>query len=197
MAYFKIRNWLKYYKARMHTFLIRHDFGAVGKSVVHPPFHSNCPRHIFIGDGCTIIAGGWIDTIESYGDANFQPCIRIGDGTYIGFRCHIIACREMKIGRNVVIADNVYITDNMHGYEDVTKTIFRTPLSSAGPVTIEDEAWIGEKVSVMPNVTIGKHSVIGSNSVVTKNVPAYSVAAGVPARMIKTYNFQTQKWEKV
>ena len=197
MGYFKVKNWLKYYRGRLHTFIIRHDFGAIGKSVVHPPFHSNGPKHIYIGDKCTVIGGGWIDSIEAYGDVKYQPRIDIGDDTYIGHRCHIVACRHMKIGKNVVIADHVYITDNMHGYEDINKTIFRTPLTSTGPVTIEDEAWIGEKVSVMPNVTIGKHAVIGSNSVVTKNIPAYSVAVGVPACVIKQYNFETQKWEKV
>jgi acetyltransferase-like isoleucine patch superfamily enzyme len=197
MWYFKIKNWLRYYKGRFHTRIIRHAFGAIGDSVVHSPFRSYCPRNIYIGDRCTVISDGWIDTIEAYGGTTYQPRIDIGSGTYIGHRCHIIACRHMKIGRDVVIADNVYITDNMHGYEDVNKTIFQTPLTSTGPVTIEDEVWLGEKVSVMPNVTIGKHAVIGSNSVVTKNIPAYSVAVGIPARVIKQYNFQTKQWEKV
>ncbi len=198
MHLLKIKNWLKYYKGRFNTFLLRGDFGAIGTcSVVHSPFHSNCARNIYLGNKCTVIGGGWIDTIEAYGDAKYQPRIEIGDGTYIGHRCHIIACRKMQIGKNVVIADNVYITDNQHGYEDVNKTVFGTPLTSAGPVIIEDEAWIGEKVSVMPNVTIGKHAVIGSNSVVTKNIPPYCVAVGAPAKVVKKYNPDTDKWERV
>jgi len=197
MNYFTIKNKLRYHRGKLHTMVIRHAFGAVGKSVIHPPFHSNCPRNIYIGNKCTVIDDGWIDTIEAYGNERYQPQIHIGDGTYIGHRCHIIACRVMKIGKNTVIADNVYITDNLHGYEDISKPILYTPLTSTGPVTIDDEAWIGEKVCIMPNVTIGRHAVIGANSVVTKDVPAYCVAAGVPARIIKKYNHQTNKWEKV
>jgi acetyltransferase-like isoleucine patch superfamily enzyme len=86
------------------------------------------------------------------------------------------------------MADGIYITDNLHGYEDVSRPVMPQPLKNPGPVTIEDEVWLGENVCVLPNVTIGKHSVVGSNSVVTKDIPPYSVAVGTPARVIKTYS---------
>jgi acetyltransferase-like isoleucine patch superfamily enzyme len=70
-------------------------------------------------------------------------------------------------------------------------------LKQPGPVIIEDEVWIGNGACILPNVTIGKHSIIGSNAVVTKDIPPYCVAAGVPAKIIKQYNPQTEKWEKV
>jgi lipopolysaccharide O-acetyltransferase len=69
------------------------------------------------------------------------------------------------------------------------------PLKVPGPVVIEDEVWLGERVCVMPNVTIGKHSVIGANSVVTKDIPPYCIAVGVPARIIKQYNHNKKQWE--
>ena len=65
-----------------------------------------------------------------------------------------------------------------------------------GPVVIEDEVWLGERVCVMPNVTIGKHSVVGANSVVTKSIPPYSVAVDSPAKVIKQYNHDTKQWER-
>ncbi|OHB58918.1 MAG: hypothetical protein A2Y12_17715 [Planctomycetes bacterium GWF2_42_9] len=71
------------------------------------------------------------------------------------------------------------------------------PLVNPGTVQIEDEVWLGEGVCVMPNVTIGKHSVIGSNAVVTKNIPPYSVAVGIPAKVIRQYNHETKGWERV
>ena len=65
------------------------------------------------------------------------------------------------------------------------------------PVFIEDNVWIGESVSVLPGVRIGKNSIIGANSVVTKNIPENSIAVGNPARVIKKYNFETSFWEKI
>ncbi|MBL4677498.1 MAG: hypothetical protein JKY70_15040 [Mucilaginibacter sp.] len=63
------------------------------------------------------------------------------------------------------------------------------------PVIIEDNVWIGETVSVLPGVTIGKGSIIGASAVVTKNIPPYSIAVGNPAKVIKTYNFESNSWE--
>jgi acetyltransferase-like isoleucine patch superfamily enzyme len=127
----------------------------------------------------------------------FSPRIEIGDGTYIGHRVHIIACGKIMIGKFVMIADGVYISDNLHGFEDIDRPVAPQPLSHPGPVTIEDEVWIGENVSILPNVTVGRHSVVGSNSVVTKDVPPFSVAAGVPAKIIKQYNHSRKKWERI
>lgn len=77
---------------------------------------------------------------------------------------------HLKIGKHVLIADKVYISDNMHAFEDVTKPVAAQPLLYK-PVEIEDEVWLGENVCVLPGVKIGRHSVIGSNSVVTKDIP--------------------------
>jgi acetyltransferase-like isoleucine patch superfamily enzyme len=93
------------------------------------------------------------------------------------------------IGNNVLTGPRVLITDNAHG-ASVDTIIDIAPiereLSSKGPVIIEDNVWIGEGSMIMPNVTIGKCSIIAANSVVTKDIPAYCVAAGSPARIIKT-----------
>ncbi len=79
MSFLKIKNWLKYKKNCFHTMLLRYDFGAIGKgSIVHSPFHSNNAENVYIGEKCTVIGGGWIDTF----DAKYDPRIDIGDGTY-------------------------------------------------------------------------------------------------------------------
>jgi acetyltransferase-like isoleucine patch superfamily enzyme len=196
MSILKLQNFFKRKKSRIYTWLLRGDAAHIGKnSVVHPPFHSGGIRKLYIGDNVSIHAGGWIEVIAGYGKDKFDSELRIGDGTYIGHRCHIITCDKMVIGKDVTIADNVYITDNLHGFEDISCGIMPQPLKLPGPVTIEDEVWIGERVCVMPNVTIGKHSVIGANSVVTKDIPPYSIAVGSPARVIKQYNHDTKQWE--
>ena len=197
MGILKLQNFFKTKKAKLYTWLLRGDAAHVGKnSLVYPPFHSWNIQNVHIGDSVNIFGGGWVQTVPEYLKDKFEPELEIGDGTYIGHRCHIIVCDKMNIGKNVTIADNVYITDNLHGFEDISCGVMPQPLKVPGPVSIEDEAWIGERVCIMPNVTIGKHSVIGANSVVTKDIPEYSVAAGIPAKVIKRYNKDKNEWEK-
>lgn len=190
--YKKIRN----IRACLYTLSIKGNFNYIGDhSLIFPPFYSNDVSEINIGKNCIVNTNGWLECIKEYKGYNYDMArIDIGDRTYIGNRSHIIACSHMKIGKDVVIADNVYITDNFHGYEDVTKPVLSQPLVCSGPVVVSDEVWIGEGVCIMPNVDIGKHSVIGSNSVVTKNIPEYSVAVGSPAKVIKRYDFETERW---
>ncbi|MCK5820371.1 MAG: acyltransferase [Bacteroidales bacterium] len=195
----KFKNSYRFKKAKFYTWLLKKDLGSIGKnSVIYPPFHSGNISEVNIGSDCSINAGSWIECIKKYGDVEYDDVrIDIGDSTYIGHRAHIIACSNIQIGKNVVFADGVYVTDNLHGFKDIHKPVFAQPLVCPGTVIIEDEVWLGESVCVLPNVTIGKHSVIGSNSVVTKSIPAYSIAVGSPAKVIKSYNFDTQQWEQV
>jgi acetyltransferase-like isoleucine patch superfamily enzyme len=198
MGYLSFSKWLQHTRSRIFTSLIRPDFGSIGKdTIIHTPFHSNYAKEIYIGDNCVMFGSGWLDTIPEYAGVKFSPRLEIGDGTYMGFRVHISVCSSVTIGKNVVMADSVYITDSLHGYQDVNAPVMPQPLVLPGPVTIEDEVWLGQAVCVMPNVTIGRHSVVGSNSVVTKDIPPYSVAVGCPAKVIRQYNHELGKWEKV
>jgi acetyltransferase-like isoleucine patch superfamily enzyme len=106
----------------------------------------------------------------------------------IGEYCHITAINKITIGNGVLTGRWVTITDNSHGKTD--KNSFSIPpakraLYSAGAVIIEDNVWIGDKVTILPNVHIGKNAVIGANSVVTKDIPENSVVAGIPAKVVK------------
>ncbi len=185
LDFLKLHNQLRVWTNRLYTRLVRGSFGAMGKGCqIMLPFKSGNAIDIFVGDNVIICAGAWIDCFREYGKQKWHPRLEIGDGTYIGHRSHIMVVGEMRIGKNVLIADNVYISDNMHSFEDITQPIMPQPLKHS-PVTIEDEVWLGENVCVLPGVTIGKHSVIGSNSVVTKDIPQYSIAVGSPAKVIK------------
>ena len=198
MGFLQFQKYYKKKRAQLYTALIRRDFGHIGaQSLILPPFHSNDVSRVYIGAHCCINENSWIDCVKGYAGRTFnQSRIDIGDGAYIGNRAHIIACLHMRIGRNVVLADGVYITDNLHGFEDVTVPVMQQPLVCPGEVVIDDEVWLGEGVCVLPNVTIGRHSIIGSNSVVTKDIPAYSVAVGVPAKVIKYYDFDARQWKR-
>ncbi|WP_336942228.1 acyltransferase [Vibrio cholerae] len=120
----------------------------------------------------------------------------IGKGTVIGRFAHIVSIDNVAIGERVLIADSVYISDNLHSFGDIEKSVIDQPVSSIGNVKIGDNVWIGEGVSIV-GASIGRNSVVGANSVVTRDIPEYSVAVGSPARVIKQYNFETNRWEKV
>ncbi len=120
----------------------------------------------------------------------------IGDGAWINENLEISCNNSIEIGRNVVISRRVFIGDTIHPYEDINKPISVESLSEGGYVKIDDECWIGTGACILRNVTIGKHSVIGANAVVTRDVPPYSVAVGIPAKVIKVYDFKSQRWIK-
>lgn len=133
-------------------------------------------------------AGLRLECWDSYGQQKYTPSLVIGENVCFNFRCHVGVIDKVVIGNNVLIGSNVLITDHAHGYSnesDIEVPPARRVLYSKGPVIIEDDVWIGENVSILPNVRIGHHSVIGANAVVTKDLPPYSIAAGNPVRIIK------------
>lgn len=122
--------------------------------------------------------------------------LEIGKGSIIGNFNHIYATGEIIIGENVLTADKVFITDNSHHFENPEIPIMHQGIKQLEKVTIGNGAWLGENVAVL-GVCIGKNCVIGANSVVTTAIPDYCVAVGSPARVIKKYNIDLKKWEKV
>jgi acetyltransferase-like isoleucine patch superfamily enzyme len=115
-----------------------------------------------------------------------NPVVTIGDRCLIGRGSGIVGHFSIEIGNDVWTGHNVYITDQNHGYEDVTRPISQQSQPERA-VKIGDGSWLGYGSVVLPGVTIGEHCVIGANSVVTHDVPSFSVAVGVPARVIKQY----------
>ena len=128
-------------------------------------------------------------TFAGWNNLKYAPQILIGDNVNIETDCHISAINKVSIGNNVLMASFVYISDHSHGdvndSENSQLPPLERPLYSKGPIVIEDDVWLGEKVSVLPGVHIGRGAIIGANSVVTKDIPAYAVAVGAPAKVIK------------
>lgn len=120
----------------------------------------------------------------------------IGEGTHVGYCCHIAGTQgNIVIGRDVLIADRVFISSVNYEYENIAKPVKK--LVSKGDVIIGDECWIGIGSSILSGVRIGKHSIVGANSVVTHDIPPYSVAVGSPARVIKKYSHAEKRWVRV
>ena len=159
-------------------------------------------NHIEIGDRVTIfrdvrlIADGQNNKIrlenrvclERGVDINVVPyednChIEIGERTVIGPYTCVAGPGHIKIGKSCLIASHVGIYANNHNFADLTHYIWDQGVSRKG-IVIEDDCWLGTGVKVLDGVTIGRGSVIGAGAVVTKNIPPYSVAVGVPAKVI-------------
>lgn len=119
--------------------------------------------------------------------------IIIGDRTRIGLGCTLIG--PVKIGNDIRLAQNIVMSGLNHNYEDVTIPITKQGVSTA-LIIIEDETWIGANCVVLPGVTIGKHCVIAAGSIVTRDIPPFSVAAGNPAKILKQYNPEMKIWER-
>ncbi|WP_193553970.1 acyltransferase [Rufibacter latericius] len=120
--------------------------------------------------------------------------VHIGANTFVGLFDVVIG--PVTIGNHVIIAQHVVISGLNHGYEHVKVPIKDQPCTT-GEIVIEDECWIGANAVITAGVRIGKHSVVAAGSVVTKDVPPYSVVGGNPARILKQYNFDTAQWEKL
>lgn len=184
-------DWIYTYKqkkknlgAKLYTLVLKPFFADFGKSSYLFP-KSLCLKgldRITIGSHVSLGEGLQLTTWE-------QGTIRIDDGCIIREQCHITAINQITIGKNLLTGTHVLITDNSHGSlvrEQLDMHPGERPLVSKGSVLIGDNVWLGNNVCIMPGVTIGDGVVVAANSVVTHDVPPYSMVAGVPARIIKS-----------
>lgn len=150
-------------------------------------------RDISIGRGTQIQYKTWLEARPLTGAEKAE--LIIGDGCAIGHFNEIYSTKSIVIEDKVLTADRVYISDNLHGYENPSRPVIDQPVRQVGTVRIGEGSWLGTGVCVM-GASIGKHCVIGANAVVTKDIPDYSVAVGAPARIVKRYNAEIGCWVK-
>lgn len=127
--------------------------------------------------------------------------IIIGKNVQMNDNVHICAMESVIIDDNVLMASNIYISDNSHGIYNGEAACQTAPNISPierkyhiSPVKIERNVWIGQGVVINPGVTIGEGAIIGANSVVTHTIPPYTIAVGTPARVVKRFDFDSQTW---
>ena len=161
---------LLHYVAILRSFMIKQFFKSTGKNVV---IERNCKF------------------AHPYN-------IEIGNDVYINFGVKILNTKEVgiKIGNDVIIGPNTMFLFNKIDYSDLSKPMKNCKVYYES-IEIKDDVWIGANAIVLPGVTIGKRCIIGAGSVVTKDIPYYSVVAGVPAKVIKQYDIKNKKWKKV
>lgn len=168
------------------TAIYSHRFKSFGKdSLLASGLRLINAQNIVIGRNSSIMKNCVLETCP---DAGLNPEMVIGDSVSLGEYSHVTCARNVIIGDGVVTGRFVLITDNGHG-QSSAEELELSPLSrktySKGYVVIGRNVWIGDKASILPGVTIGEGAVIGANAVVTKDVPAYSLAVGNPAKVIK------------
>lgn len=186
---YKVIKYIRLLLNNIQWYAYKRRFGFVGNnSFVEFPALITNPQNIFIGNNFSALSKFRIETFDSYMGEKYSPKITIGDNVAFNNDCHMGCINKIEIGNNVLFASKIYISDHYHGQisaEAIKLVPVERRLYSKGPIVIKDNVWIGESVAIMPGVTIGQNSIIGANSVVTNDVPENSVAAGVPAKVLK------------
>ena len=130
-----------------------------------------------------------LECLDKYYGQTFLPQLEIGENTYIGEYSHITCISRISIGGGVLTGRYVLISDNNHGnpgrFSELSVPPSKRPLSSKGPIIIEDNVWIGDRAVILGGITIGKGAIIAANAVVTKDVPEGAIVVGNPGRIIK------------
>ncbi len=120
--------------------------------------------------------------------------LHFGEGCYMGQRNSFLVGADIHIGAGVLMASDICITSENHGIDPENRVGYGGQPLVTSPVIIDNGCWIGEKVMILPGVHIGKKTIIGAGSVVTKDIPGYCIAVGNPAKVIKKYDAKHKKW---
>lgn len=189
-------------KIRIRRFYYKKFLGWDVRSILGPAYIRG-KSHIEIGQNFSCRTNLWLEAVTTFNEQTFSPEICIGNNVGCSDFLHIAATNSIRIGNNVLIGSKVLITDHLHGdYKGAMPSSPETSphdrlLTSDKAVIIEDNVLIGDNVCVLPGVVIGEGAVIGANSVVTSSIPAWSIAAGVPAKVVKKFDALEKKWMAV
>lgn len=181
-------------RARLFAMLFGRQFGRFGhRTMIVAPVAIEGAARIHLGDDVYVAAKSCLAATPHSGSATCR--LEIGDGSRIGRFNHIYATRSVRLGRKVLTANNVYISDNVHGYGDPNVAVMDQPVEQLRDVEIGDGSWLGHNVCVI-GATIGRHCVVGANAVVTRDLPDYCIAVGAPATIIRRYDQASGEWRR-
>ncbi len=172
------RNSLPWNRARIHL-----EFARRG-AFVRWPVHGNVLEalregRLEVGEGALLEPGVWITAPDA-------ARVRIGSGTFLNLGVMVAAVDLVEIGEHCMFANGCFVTDGNHRFDDFSKPITWQGFTTKGPTRVGDNVWCGANVVITSGVTVGERCVIGANSVVTEDVPPFSIAAGAPAKVLRS-----------
>jgi acetyltransferase-like isoleucine patch superfamily enzyme len=175
------RNTLPWNRARIHWELMRRD------AFARWPLHGNVREaledgRLEVGANTLFEPDVWITVAD-------EAKVRIGEGTFLNVAVMVAAMQLVEIGSHCMLANGCFVTDANHRFDDPDTPITWQGFESKGPTRIGDNVWLGAHVVVTSGVTIGERCVVGANSVVTQDIPPFSIAAGVPAKVLRTVSY--------
>jgi acetyltransferase-like isoleucine patch superfamily enzyme len=175
------RNALPWKRARIHWHFLRCE------AFVRWPVHGNVLEaldegRLEIGAGVLLEPGVWLTAPD-------RARIRIGAGTILNLNVMVAAVELVEIGEHCMFANGCFVTDGSHRFDDPQRPVPWQGFTTKGPTRIGDNVWCGANVVVTSGVTIGERAVIGANSVVTSDIPPRTIAAGVPARVLREITY--------
>lgn len=178
----EIKHFLSLYCRRCNDDLILKEI-----NYIHPA------EEMYIGSGSKLLC--WSSYTSGRELQLLNPCLSIGKNFHATRNLTIQCAGKTTIGNDVLVASDVFIIDYNHGMDPSYSSYLENPLEIS-EVSIGDGVWIGNNVIILPGVHIGKKSIIGAGSVVTKDIPDFSIAVGNPARVIKSYDLEKKEWSK-
>lgn len=202
----RVLNWIGGGFAALHKFrrlCLRHywigTFAEAGPGIsIGDGLQLYGPKHIRLGHGVSIANHVTLRALTGYPwtdpPQTFSPEIVLEDRCFINNFSQISCVNRVVIGANTMIAEGCFIADNNHGYDDPDNSIREQPLRICGEVHVGPDSWIGAHCVIVGNIRIGRHCVIGANSVVTSDLPDFSIAAGAPARILKQFDPVRKQW---
>jgi lipopolysaccharide O-acetyltransferase len=180
--------------------MLARKFG-VKKISIGPRAHLRGLSSIQMGEDLSTGEGLWLEAVTRNNEQTFSPRIVIGNHVRISRWTHIGATNYVEIGDNVLMGSKVVVIDHNHGLYSVNPTSLEIapslrPLDHEGKVIVGANVWLGDGVAVLPGSTIGKGCVIAANSVVNGTIPPFTIAAGMPAKVVKVFDVEKNKWIK-
>lgn len=171
--------------------------GKLGRlSFVVPPFRIPGARALYIGDHTRIGPYAFFVLVHEHLGIRYWPQFTIGNNVHIGHDFFGGCQNRIVIEDNVLISSRVFMSDSIHDYRDINRSVLDQPLAAARPVIVKEGAFIGVNACILPGVTIGQNAVVAAGAVVTKDVPPYAVVAGNPAVVIRHYSSEQGAWVK-
>jgi acetyltransferase-like isoleucine patch superfamily enzyme len=176
------RNSLPWNRAQIHYELMRR--GAFARW----PLHGNVLEafregRLEIGEHALLEPHVWLT-------APGAARIRIGSGTFLNIGVMVAAVELVEIGDHCMFANGCFVSDGNHRFDDRERPVPWQGFSSKGPTRVGDNVWCGANVVIASGVEVGERCVIGANSVVTSDLPAFSIAAGAPAKVLRTIDYK-------